>query len=245
MHRRALILIPLTAGFPGCGSEARPTAAQPTTTPAPLTQAAPGLPKRPRGRYLTADLVHATWLRSAPHGKPLRLLKPRTEFGSRNVLSVVGRRDGWLEVLSPRLPNHRSGWIPERRAELGGTNFSIHVDRSARRLVLRHGDRTLRRLPVGIGRPGNETPLGRFAVTDKLMPTDPSSPYGCCALALTGHQPRLVPGWPGGDRLAIHGTPSVGSIGRAASLGCLRAPERDLRVLLRRVPLGTPVFIRA
>ena len=51
--------------------------------------------------------------------------------------------------------------------------------------------------------------MGRFAVTDKLRTEDRAdSPYGCCALALTGHQTKLVPGWPGGDRLAIHGTPN-------------------------------------
>jgi lipoprotein-anchoring transpeptidase ErfK/SrfK len=34
------------------------------------------------------------------------------------------------------------------------------------------------------------------------------------------------------------------AIGAAASAGCLRASDADLRALMRRVPLGTPVFIR-
>ena len=245
MLRRALTLIPLAAAVGACGTDdaAKPTTAQGTATPTPaaLTTPAP----TPRGRYLTAHLAQPAWLRATPDGRRLHRLRPKTEFGSPTVLGVLERRGGWLKVLSPHLPNGRHGWVTARLVALGGTNFSIHVDRSARRLTLRHGDRTLRRLPVAIGRPGNETPLGRFAVTDKLKPTDPTSPYGCCALALSGHQPKLVPGWPGGDRLAIHGTPAAGSIGQAASLGCLRAPEKDLRVMLRQVPLGTPVFIRA
>jgi lipoprotein-anchoring transpeptidase ErfK/SrfK len=128
---------------------------------------------------------------------------------------------------------------------LHGTDYDIVVDRSARRARMRRNGRTVRTFPVAVGRPGNETPLGRFAVTDKLKPNDPTSPYGCCALALSAHQTRLEPGWPGGDRVAIHGTHQLETIGRPVSLGCMRAPEPALRQLLRRVPLGAPVFIRA
>ena len=102
----------------------------------------------------------------------------------------------------------------------------------------------LRRFPVAVGRPGHATPLGRYGVTDKLlMPA--GTPYGCCAVALTGHQTSLPSGWGGGDRLAVHGTTAPETIGTAASLGCLRAAEADMRWLLRRLPLGAPVFIRA
>ena len=53
----------------------------------------------------------------------------------------------------------------------------------------------------------------------------------------------LLPGWRGGDRLAIHGTPNPETVGRAASLGCLRAYRRDLEALLRIVPVGAPVIV--
>ncbi len=52
-------------------------------------------------------------------------------------------------------------------------------------------------------------------------------------------------GWQGGNRLAIHGTNNPASIGVPSSAGCLHADAEDLKVLMRRVPLGTPVFIRA
>ena len=100
-------------------------------------------------------------------------------------------------------------------------------------------------MPIAVGRPGNETPLGRYAVTDKLRTGSAGSPYGGCALALTGHQTKLEPGWPGGDRLAIHGTPSDWTVGKAVSLGCMRAHRRDIQRLLRVVPVGAPVFVRA
>lgn len=234
----------------GCGGTDEPRAGTGATGPAPnphFTPASETPPRatRPQGRHLTARVTRRTYLRARPGGRILERVATRTEFGSPQVLAVVGRRDGWLRVISSQLPNERRAWIPARRARLAGTDVAIVVDRSERRATLRVDGRRVRSFPVAVGRPGNETPLGRFAVTDKLRPTEGTSPYGCCAVALSGHQTRLEPGWPGGDRLAIHGTPQPETIGRAASLGCMRAHARDLRVLLRRVPLGAPVFVRA
>jgi L,D-transpeptidase ErfK/SrfK len=112
------------------------------------------------------------------------------------------------------------------------------------RCELRVRGRRVRRVPVAIGRPGATTPLGRFSVTDKIAGTRFGPYYGCCILALSGHQPHTPPGWTGGDRLAIHGTDAPSTIGTASSAGCLRAADADLRVLMRRVPLGTPVLVR-
>jgi lipoprotein-anchoring transpeptidase ErfK/SrfK len=192
---------------------------------------------------VTARVLHATVLRAAPGGRRLARLRSRTEFGSPKVVSVLGRNGAWLRVIVPERPNRRPGWIRAAATRPGAVDVSLHVDRSARRLIVRRGDRVLRRVTVAVGRAGTETPTGRFAVTDKLRTGRSDSPYGCCALALSGHQPKLLPGWPGGDRLAIHATPQTDSIGTAASLGCLRAATRDLQALLRIVPLGAPVFV--
>jgi len=199
---------------------------------------------RAAGRFPTAEVLRRTRLRTAPGGRALARIGPRTEFGSPSVLSVIRRRGAWLAVHAAQLPNGRAGWLPAAAVRLGTVDVSVHVDRSARRLTVRRGDRVLRRFTVAVGRPGNVTPTGRFAVTDKLrMPA--GGPYGCCAVALTGHQLHLPSGWAGGDRLAIHGTNAPWSIGQAASLGCMRAATADIRWLLRRMPLGAPVFIRA
>jgi hypothetical protein len=238
----------IVAALAGCGADDPPPRAQVSQDPKEhfaQIQEEPEGDLRPEGRYLVARLERPTQLRRAPHGKVLRRLAKRTEFGSPNILAVLDRRDGWLRVITPQLPNRRSGWIPEENARLNGTDFSLHVDRSSRRLTLRRAGRTVHRATIAVGRPGNETPLGRFAVTDKLRPRGAASPYGCCAIALTGHQTKLEPGWPGGDRLAIHGTPATWSIGKAVSLGCMRAHAGDLKLLMSRVPLGAPVFIRA
>jgi len=110
---------------------------------------------------------------------------------------------------------------------------------------VRREGRVVRRVRVAIGLPGTPTPTGRFAVTDALRIGRGYPQYGCCALALTGRQADLPQGWGGGDRLAIHGTTREGTIGGAASFGCLRASNADMRWLIRRVTLGAHVRIRA
>ncbi len=235
----------------GCGSgpaaapPPAPPRAEATPTPTPFVRAAERDPAAPEGRWKTARVIRRTQLRAAPGGRVIATLTRRTEFGSTRVLGVTGRRGAWLRVVATEQRDGRHAWIPAAAARPGATDLSIHVDRSARRLVLRRGSRTLARVSVAVGRPGTETPLGRFAVTDKLYPRRANGPYGCCAIALSGHQPKLLPGWPGGDRLAIHATPDESTVGRAASLGCLRTRARDIRRLMRHVTLGTPVFIRA
>src|SRR4051812_46480606 len=224
----------------GCGGTPAQHAEHRPFTPLsePPREAAPG------GRGLTARLMSPTALRARPGGRALHRLGVRTEFGSRRVLSVAARRAGWLAVVTSERPNGRLGWIPAGRARLAATDWSIVVDRSARRLTLRRDHRRLRSFPVAVGRPGTPTPTGRFAITDKLHPAA-GSPYGCCALALTGHQTKLIAGWPGGDRLAIHATPQEETVGHPASLGCMRGRTGDVRRLMRTVPVGTPVFVRA
>jgi lipoprotein-anchoring transpeptidase ErfK/SrfK len=240
--RGSVLAALLLAGCGGGATQAASLPESPHFTPAEVDAAPPAAPE---GRYLLARVMAPTELRLAPGGSPVARLGVRTEFGSRRVLAVTARRAGWLEVIAPERPNGGRGWIPERRVRLDATDFSVHIDRSARRLILRRAGRAVRGFPVAVGRRGTPTPTGRFAITDKLHPDGADSPYGCCALALSGHQTRLLPGWPGGDRLAIHATPQVETVGTRASLGCLRGYERDVRVLMRVVPVGAPVFVTA
>ena len=203
--------------------------------------------QEPRPVAHTIAVVRGTVpLRSRPNGSVVAWAATRTEFGSARVLSVAARRGPWLGVIATERPNGRLAWVHRDNAELAlrRTAYSLHADLSGRWLELRKGGRRLRRITVGIGASGSETPTGRFAVTDELSGPSYSASYGCCILALSGHQQHLPPGWRGGDRLAIHGTDSVATVGDAGSAGCLRAADADMRALMGRVPLGTPVFIR-
>jgi L,D-transpeptidase catalytic domain len=209
-------------------------------------QAAHEKPAPPRGVHTIAVVRTSVPLRARPNGRVVARVGARTEFGGLRALSVAARRGPWLGVVATELPNGGLAWVNRRNQglRLRRTAYSLHAQLSGRWLELRKNGVRVRRLTVAIGRPSSETPTGRFAVTDKLAGSRYGSYYGCCILALSGHQPNLPAGWPGGDRLAIHGTDAPGTIGAAASAGCLRAADADLQVLMQRVPLGTPVFIR-
>ena len=179
-------------------------------------------------------------------GGPVRIrLSPRTEWNSPRIFGVVRHRGDWIAVQAPELGNGELAWMPANRARIDCVRWSMHVDLSRRRLSVERNGNTVRRFEVAIGRRGNPTPRGRFSVTDKLRVADPGSPYGCCVLALTGHQTRLPASWPGGDRLAVHATRELSTIGKAASLGCMRVTSAQARWLISTIPLGAPLFVRS
>jgi hypothetical protein len=252
-------------GFPAAPEAA--ASATETTSTAPsvlpiLSEDGTGSPSRPaasilpvarrsshpaRPTFQVAIVRKGLRLRSRPGDPADAHLGARTEFGSQRVLSVAARRGPWLGVVTSARPNGRLAWIRRNdpALRLSRTAWSLHADLSGRSIELRHFGRTVRTVHVAIGRPGSPTPTGRFAVTDKLDGGRFGPYYGCCILALSGYQVRPPAGWRGGNRIAIHGTDAPATIGGAASAGCLRAGDADLTVLMRRVPLGTPVFIRS
>lgn len=205
-------------------------------------------PARPKGYgVLRVRSGRTLELHSRPGGRVVTNVAATTQFGSPTTLAVAAQHGAWLGVTSTNLPNGKIAWVKGRQGALERhrTRLAIRIDLSRRRLQLMSGRRVVRTATVGIGRPGSPTPRGRFAITDKLDGGAYGPYYGCCILALSGHQTNTPAGWRGGDRLAIHGTNAPSSIGAPSSAGCLHAEAADLRVLMRRVPLGTPVFISA
>jgi hypothetical protein len=195
-------------------------------------------------RYPIAIVEEIVTLRDQPLGKPLLRVAPKTEWDSPRVLSVVERQGDWLAVLAPELDNGEVGWIQESDVErLDTVGWAIKADLTTREVEVERDGEVVKTFAIGIGREDHPTPVGRYAVTDKLSVSDPGSPYGCCVVALTGHQTRLPEGWPGGDRLAIHATSDLSGLGEAVSLGCMRSDPKDARWLMESVPLGTPVFV--
>jgi lipoprotein-anchoring transpeptidase ErfK/SrfK len=212
--------------------------------------AQPAAPPPPPGLERAEDLAvrvppgQNVVLRARPEGRALATVAARTEFGSPQTLAVAFRKGDWLAVRSPRLGNRQVGWVRAAPLRLVRRPLQLDVDLSRRQLVVRDARRIRRRISVAIGAPDTPTPVGRFYVTDKLRGADFGSYYGCCILALSGRQPNLPEGWSGGDRLAIHGSPTP-TWGNAVSNGCLHAAEADLRYLMKAVRLGTAVRIHA
>ena len=241
---RAMAVLAM-CGLAGCGSGHVDRIAQPARiTPLDLEETAVLL-AIPRGSGNLAAMAprEGLTLRDKPGGKVIAHLKPRTAWDSPTVVWVTRRQGRWLGVVATPLDNNQIGWLDVLRdhPRMWRTPLSLHADLSARTLELRRGRRVVHRMSIGIGGADTPTPVGRFSVTDKLIPGRGVSYYGCCLLALSGHQQHLRPGWAGGDRIAIHG----GSTGGAASAGCLHADDADLRRLMKIVPIGTPVYVSA
>jgi L,D-transpeptidase catalytic domain len=217
------------------------------SVPLPQVQLNPGPPavKGPSFPIATVRSGHRIALHDSPGGRVVARVGDRTEFGSMRVFWIEQVHGGWFGVPAPELPDGQLAWIRDDRfaLDVSQTHFWIDADVSDEILELHYGDRLLDRFRVSVGSPTSPTPLGDYSVTDGLVGKGLGPWYGCCALALSGHQPNLPPGWIGGNRMAIHGTP--GSIGGAVSHGCLRASDPDMVSLFARVPLGAPVFIHA
>jgi lipoprotein-anchoring transpeptidase ErfK/SrfK len=246
MTRRGGIALAIAATvMTGCGAVAvsAPLPAHAPVRPSVLADPTPesGLPHDPLG----ARVLHDTPLRARPGGPVIAPLSRRTEYGSHTVLAVAGREHpGWVAVHATQAGNGRVGWVAAVNTQLVVEPVTVEVDLSSRALVVRRSGRLLLRAHVAIGAPGTPTPTGTFGVTDVLRPAA-GSVYGCCILALTGHQPDLPSGWSGGDRLAVHGTLDESTIGDAVSAGCMHASDRVMRRLLAVVPLGSTVRVRA
>ncbi len=255
MRIRPPLVLCLAALFAICGYRAQaqlaeasasvpspsPVAAQEPVNPAPAPAPKPA---RPAGHELLKVSAQVA-LRQRPGGDAVAVVGPTTEFGSPRVLSVAASRGRWLGVVTDEQPNGKLAWVDRKSAGLhtSRTTVSLHADLSERTLVLQRGGKTLRRVKVAVGNSSSPTPPGRYAVTDKMPGNRYGAYYGCCILALSGHQVNPPPGWTGGNRLAIHGTDNPATIGTPASAGCLRAADADLQALMSAVPLGTPVFV--
>jgi hypothetical protein len=212
--------------------------------PQPETDLALQVPEGAHPVIWVADGAEAE-LRTQPGGgERVARIGGQTRFGSPSVFGVIEQRGDWAGISTERLPNGELGWIQldAGTIEAGWTKFEIVVDLSDRMAELRVGDEVQRSFAVTVGAPASSTPTGVYSVTDTF--TDlASDAYGCCALAISATQPNLPSGWLGGNRIAIHGT--EGELGVATSSGCVRAADGEVRDLVRTVPLGTPVSIRA
>ena len=181
-------------------------------------------------------------LRAHPGGKEFLRVGPRGPLGGPLVLGVVGVRGRWVKVTAEALPNGHYAWAEfGRDVAVHPIQWTLRASLSRRTLDVVRGNQIVRRMRVAIGAPSSPTPVGHFAVAEKL--TGPFGPaLGTRILVLTARQPRLPAGWNTSITyyVAIHSGSGRGS---AVSAGCLHATEADVRYLMRTVPLGTAVQI--
>jgi lipoprotein-anchoring transpeptidase ErfK/SrfK len=168
--------------------------------------------------------------------------------GAPTVFGVLGERVNtschatWLHVQLPMRPNGATGWVRAAVVQTVKLHTRIVVDLSERRVRFYKRGRLLISSSAAIGSPATPTPLGRYYVNQRLVPTDKSGPFGPAALGVSAFSPVLT-GWAQGGPIGIHGTNQPWSIGHDVSNGCIRLPNDVLKRLFAAAPAGTPVVI--
>jgi len=125
------------------------------------------------------------------------------------------------------------------------------VNRGAFRLSYYKDLKLVKTYGIAVGQVGLETPAGLYNIQNKAVDPAWHVPNSDWAGDLAG---QVIPGgtpenplkarWMGiYDGAGIHGTDATGSIGTAASHGCIRMLIPDVIELYDQVPVGAPVYI--
>lgn len=118
---------------------------------------------------------------------------------------------------------------------------------SQRQVYLYHGDTIIASYAVAVGHPDTPTPLGDYEVFQMIVDPVWQSPW-TGEVHAPGPDSALGVRWIGfvemsNGIIGFHGTPTVSSIGHAASNGCVRMRNEDVMELFEQVTVGTPVSV--
>ena len=126
----------------------------------------------------------------------------------------------------------------------------ITIDRGNFELRLWRNLKVAKTYTIAVGQAGLETPAGTYSIDDKQVNPSWYVPDSAWAGDLAGKvippgpQDPLKARWMGFyNGAGIHGTDDVGSLGTAASHGCIRMAIPDVIALYDQVPTGTPIYI--
>ena len=252
--------------MPADAGSARELASSPTSLPAPraFLEIGPGETSDSRPRAARAELPAPkslepwSWALRAEgdsltvYARPRSGTHVRTTVSARNpwdqpisfpVRSVHLEEDrAWYRVMLGIEPNGSNGWVRGTDVAFERIRHRVVIDLSTRTLRHYRNDELSHRFGVGIGTRENPTTVGRFFVWAHLKPRDPSGPYGSYLLGLSGFS-EVLTNWPGGGRMAIHGTADPNDPGNRVSYGCARVFNQQMNEL-RGIPMGTTVLIR-
>jgi lipoprotein-anchoring transpeptidase ErfK/SrfK len=167
----------------------------------------------------------------------------RSDFRPTTLLVLGEARDAkglhWLKLSMPMRPNGRTGWVLATAVQTHPVRRSILIDLSSRKLRVVERGRTRFVTRVAVGRPGMETPTGRFYVTATFKPKERF--LGAFAFETSAYS--KLSEWPGGGVVGLHGTSAPWLLGQAVSHGCVRMSNAAALVLKRLTPAGTPLRI--
>jgi lipoprotein-anchoring transpeptidase ErfK/SrfK len=234
----------------GCGQGAREgVAGEQTVSVTHRCVAGADRARGTRRSAVAAVVTRATTAYRRPGHTRLARFELNNVNGVPTVFSVLGERVDagcratWLHVQLPIRPNGVTGWVRAADVSTASVHTRIVVDLSERRVRFYRNGRLVLSSSAAIGSAATPTPLGRYYVNQRLVPTDTAGPFGPGAVGISAFSPVLT-GWAQGGPIAIHGTNQPWSIGHDVSNGCIRLPNDVLRRLFAATPAGTPVIIR-
>jgi lipoprotein-anchoring transpeptidase ErfK/SrfK len=166
-----------------------------------------------------------------------------TIFSIRGVRVDRRCRPASYLVQIPKRPNGVTAWVRAVEVEVERVRTRIVVDLSEKQVTLYRGGRRVLSATGAIGSRATPTPTGSFYVNQRLIPTDPTGPFGPGAVGISAFS-NVLTGWTQGGPIAIHGTNAPWSIGKAVSNGCIRLPNPILKKVFAQAFSGTPVLIR-
>lgn len=118
-----------------------------------------------------------------------------------------------------------------------------------RRVYVYSGEQLLDSYPVAIGTPATPTPTGQFEVLQMVEDPIWQNPW-TGEITAPGANSALGLRWIGFTELpngiiGFHGTPTVSSIGHAASNGCVRLRNEDVLALYSHARMGMLVVVES
>lgn len=221
------------AGLPGSTDSA--------TSSADTARTTMGLPNKSTGSLIATAKDATVATHTKKDGKVTETFESPTAAGVPLTFMVVSTEKEWVEVQLPVRPNGSTSWVSIDEIELTQVDYSLKVSTADKTLKLYRGDELMETFPVATGTGGTPTPQGTFYLTELITPTNDG--YGPFAYGISAFSDKLNSFGGGPGQIGLHGTNDEGSLGQAASHGCIRLSNPAISQLSGLLPLGTPIKI--
>jgi len=152
------------------------------------------------------------------------------KFQKANNLSINGivKQETWLNLAQSL---NKGQEVANKKLEPPKGEVRLLIDAYKKQMIVYSDGEPYHKFPVAVGKPSTKSPIGEWAIIAK----DAHWGGGFGVRWMRLNVPWGIYG--------IHGTNKPGSIGTAASHGCIRMFNRNVRVLYKWVDVGTRVKI--
>jgi hypothetical protein len=205
----------------------------------------------------------ARWTRSLEEAQARHRWNPRGDWPAEEIVvesgdSAISIRKRYLAKHPERImcaglilrANSVEGYLqPGQKLRVPTESVRMLVDLSSRWALYLIGDEVAGSWPVGIGRPGQETPPGSYVAREKTE-NPPWLKVGQEPIPFGDPRNPLGTRWIGWFRDGVktsygfHGTKEPESVGTACSDGCVRFRNDDVEVLFEILPEGAPILVQ-